>query len=104
MVGGQLSHRLVYYPQGGEDDQGGFDGGGEVFDLAVAVGVMGVRRLGGLADREKAIRAAMRSTAEWAASDTMLTAPLARPTASLMTTSVTLEIIDNRAVFCFKVL
>ena len=38
---------LVENPQGRQDDEGAFKAGGEIFDLAVAVGVIGVGALGG---------------------------------------------------------
>ena len=38
---------LVEDPQGRQDNEGAFKAGGEIFDLAVAVGVVGVGALGG---------------------------------------------------------
>ena len=53
---------------GADEDQHRLGAGGDVLGLLVAVGVVGVGRLVGLADETKAMMEAIRSIAEWIAS------------------------------------
>ena len=52
-AGGQAAGRLVDDHPGADQDQHALDRGSEVLDLLVAVGVLGVGRLVGLADRDQ---------------------------------------------------
>ena len=76
----QPSDRLIDDPDAGQEQQTGFDEGGEVLYLAVAVLMVGVGRFIGDSHRKEVMAAATRSSPECAASESIPRLPVVVPT------------------------